>query len=1280
MKAMRWILPVLAMVQSHVASGAQTGPAAGDWPTTNQWRKMYCGANPATDLVADGTGTVGEKDLVGDFSRPAAWYSSNTSYLFVRMRLEGKVTNNTDTKLRPFSWSFGFDTDGARTVYDWVWSVNGGSGASQDVMHLYRISEGSGPNSLNPTEVTDTEGATPTGYPNGGYPLDVGGVNSWVRFSDAPSSFDGSADDDFLDIAVPIQDFQSVSAIVGPPNGKSLFNPGVLTMWVATSATGGQLNKDFLCWNDRNGEPVLSKVAPQPIGIGVSGFGIITYPAHGSTIYVTNPVITGTANPSSTFNLSDGTTTVSVTSDPNGNWTYLAPAGWGWQTGQTETLTLSNTGWASTSNTFTIACPDGTTFTGGSCVDINECTAITNGGCGAHATCTNANPGRTCACDDGYIGDGFTCVAVTSFTVLITSPANGSQISTLTPTVSGTAIPSTTVTLKYGINTTTVTSNGSGNWSFNVPTTWGLQFGMPAVTFIASVPSGVTSSTTVSIICGLGTFVLGETCEDIDECVDNNGGCSVNATCTNAATSGDAPSCVCNAGFHGNGVDCNADPGSVGPDTITIDNPITGSIINSTVPAVNGSCSVTNFNLASSANSTPLTASSGSWNSTISRDWNWRFGSTVVLTASIPSGGSALAVYTLLCATGYEPDTGGGSCVDVNECDNTNVCPTGLDCNNTVGSFLCVDPLAPTPTPTPTPTTEVTNDSSSEPSQNLGPDTDSDGIPDAVDNCKYIKNPDQIESMTENVGAACNSGDNNAASEKEILGLKAVGSGCARSSSGSNNGIGTLIFGHLLWFGFRRSRRKLRSGCRKFIPFLMLGLAVPLAFVESGEANAASGSLDVEQFDAVLPGAGLLNQPYGRLDSVESKWMIGAGVQYSIQPLRLVPAVPDDPRVGGDVVPALLRWEILARRMLGSYADVQLAVPYVDTIGTPDWTIGGRTMDQLQASSPGDARLSLGIDLLKIIRRSTERRPTGFGLALRTTAWIPVGGEKTVAALHGEEKRRYEPRLVADYVTDEGIHFGLGIGHHIREESQILNVVNGRAWRWGLYAEVPVLENAKIATSLFGAEQTARQIDPQDPDLRLPSNVFSPREFMGGFVFDHGRFITTWAGGVGLNGSVGSPYRRYLAQIAYAPGKVPTREAPKRDEAKPLPVVIPCRAGEVCERVLVAELYFETASDHIRVAEAEKVWNVLSQIRDDEEIAAITIQGRTDNRGSKAYNMALSARRADSVIQMLAATGIPRKIMKSSAFGFEKPVADNKDETGRQRNRQVDVRFTIVRK
>ncbi len=70
------------------------------------------------------------------------------------------------------------------------------------------------------------------------------------------------------------------------------------------------------------------------------------------------------------------------------------------------------------------------------------------------------------------------------------------------------------------------------------------------------------------------------------------------------------------------------------------------------------------------------------------------------------------------------------------------------------------------------------------------------------------------------------------------------------------------------------------------------------------------------------------------------------------------------------------------------------------------------------------------------------------------------------------------------------------------------------------------------------------------------------------------------------------------------------------------------------------------------------------------------MEGHTDNRGSAAYNKALSQRRAASVVNWLVSRGIDKKRLSSKGMGLEKPIDTNDTDEGRQNNRRVE--FHIV--
>lgn len=763
------LFTVMLASASQTALALQSPPSSSGWPSNSAWKTITCASAISFDPTNDAGGAQNERDIVGDATYPAAYYYTSESYLFLRTRVEGSlVVNGGNGPLPQFGWAYGFDTNSSNSMYEWAWIVNG----TAERLDLYRINS--------TTSETLIQSYTPT----------VNATAGWVRsIAATDSDFGGGSDDYFLDIAIPLQDFASLTAISSnqgsPP--KAAFNPGRLVMWAATSANGTNLDKDFMCWDDNNGNPVLASIAPDPIGIG--GYAAISSPTSGQTYNTRTPVISGTATPSSTFNISDGTTTATVTSDSAGDWTFNIPSGWGWTFNSSQTISVSKSGWTGDSKGLSVACASGYTPGAGglACDDIDEC-ANGTAGCDANATCSNSPGSFSCTCNAGYSGTGLNCVSLASTTVSITSPATSSTINTVTPTVSGTATANTTVTLAHGSSSTTFSSGNSGSWSFNVPSSWGLVFGATSVTFTASVPSGATSSTTVSIACSAGyqPDTTPTTCVDINECLVSNGGCDAHATCTNSAGS---HSCACNAGYTGNGVTCTASGGG-GSSQVVIASPATGGTIYTITPTVSGTGDPnTTFTLGDGTHTVTLTTGgSGNWTYNVPSSWNLRFGTSVTFQTSVTGGNSSTTTVSIACQGGYAADAGGVNCSDVDECAlGTDGCDATTTCVNTSGTFACV-----------------------ERTDSLGPeftsDADGDGVVDARDNCKFVRNADQAESVgSPGVGKACDFGDNNAAADKSVAGMKAAGGGCTAGSG--NNGLGWITPGLLVFVGLRRFRR-----------------------------------------------------------------------------------------------------------------------------------------------------------------------------------------------------------------------------------------------------------------------------------------------------------------------------------------------------------------------------------------------------------------------------------------------------------------------------------------
>jgi len=71
--------------------------------------------------------------------------------------------------------------------------------------------------------------------------------------------------------------------------------------------------------------------------------------------------------------------------------------------------------------------------------------------------------------------------------------------------------------------------------------------------------------------------------------------------------------------------------------------------------------------------------------------------------------------------------------------------------------------------------------------------------------------------------------------------------------------------------------------------------------------------------------------------------------------------------------------------------------------------------------------------------------------------------------------------------------------------------------------------------------------------------------------------------------------------------------------------------------------------------------------------AHVTVQGNTDERGSREYNIALGQRRADAVKQMMQLLGASPQQIETVSFGEEKPRAEGNDEKAYAENRRADI-------
>lgn len=73
---------------------------------------------------------------------------------------------------------------------------------------------------------------------------------------------------------------------------------------------------------------------------------------------------------------------------------------------------------------------------------------------------------------------------------------------------------------------------------------------------------------------------------------------------------------------------------------------------------------------------------------------------------------------------------------------------------------------------------------------------------------------------------------------------------------------------------------------------------------------------------------------------------------------------------------------------------------------------------------------------------------------------------------------------------------------------------------------------------------------------------------------------------------------------------------------------------------------------------------------------SVTVEGHTDERGSREYNLALGERRAESVKQVLTLNGADAEQIETVSYGEERPAVQGHDEEAWSKNRRAKLVYS----
>lgn len=173
-----------------------------------------------------------------------------------------------------------------------------------------------------------------------------------------------------------------------------------------------------------------------------------------------------------------------------------------------------------------------------------------------------------------------------------------------------------------------------------------------------------------------------------------------------------------------------------------------------------------------------------------------------------------------------------------------------------------------------------------------------------------------------------------------------------------------------------------------------------------------------------------------------------------------------------------------------------------------------------------------------------------------------------------------------------------------------------------------------------------------------------------------GAVVGTAAGGDdGRNAAVGAVVGAIAGGAVGA--YMDRQERALREQLANTGVSVERTAEDQIRLVMPSDITFDTASADVR-GQFTPILMDVSSVLEANPSTTIDVVGHADWRGSDAYNLELSERRAMAVSSVLLSNGVQRERLLAYGRGEAEPIADNSTEAGMQRNRRVEILVRAV--
>jgi len=126
-------------------------------------------------------------------------------------------------------------------------------------------------------------------------------------------------------------------------------------------------------------------------------------------------------------------------------------------------------------------------------------------------------------------------------------------------------------------------------------------------------------------------------------------------------------------------------------------------------------------------------------------------------------------------------------------------------------------------------------------------------------------------------------------------------------------------------------------------------------------------------------------------------------------------------------------------------------------------------------------------------------------------------------------------------------------------------------------------------------------------------------------------------------------------------------------ESRVAPVAADSAASTAAGPVAVARIVYFDYDSYIIKPEFQALIEAHAKFLKANTSRHVSIEGHTDERGGREYNLALGQRRSEAVRSALALLGVADKQMEAVSFGKEKPAVPGSDEQSWTQNRRAEI-------